>query len=504
MSTLASYAERAAVVLNQDTSRSNKKNKGQYFSSLHLAKKMAGFVVLENGHLKVLDPGSGNGILIAALCDRIIEESLAVHLIVDVYELDTALTSALDQTLTLCQQAMESRGLSFSYRIYTEDFILHNKHAVSQHVKSLNYDLVISNPPYFKVKKDHPYVEIMSDYVFGQANVYFMFMALAEKMTRKHGQVLFVTPRSYCSGVYFKKFRQLFFAAIDPLQFHLFTSRKKIFVDEKVLQETVIFSGIKRESTMTPVKISSSFDPYDKQKHAPIRLLKSVLFQEKNFALKLPTSQRELEVLNMFSGWTNSLHEMDLSISTGPVVTFRHRAYIQPFSFTETAPLLYMRHIKESMVSFNETECNEGVALDSASDKLLLAASNFILIKRFSAKEQKKRIVCSSYIAKHFPYKKISMENHVNYIYKMNGELSEEETLGLAAFLSSMTFDIYFRMNNGNTQVNASDLRAIPLPDEWFLRDIGVKLLNGEVDYTDIDILIYRTYDKVLEEIEVK
>jgi hypothetical protein len=65
------------------------------------------------------------------------------------------------------------------------------------------------------------------------------------------------------------------------------------------------------------------------------------------------------------------------------------------------------------------------------------------------------------------------MENHINYIYRPHGEMSEEEAFGLAALFNSQLMDDYFRALNGNTQVNATDIRNMPLPPSSEIVNIG-------------------------------
>jgi adenine-specific DNA-methyltransferase len=72
--------------------------------------------------------------------------------------------------------------------------------------------------------------------------------------------------------------------------------------------------------------------------------------------------------------------------------------------------------------------------------------------------------VCCPYFASSFDTAFIGVENHINYIHRPKGELTEEEIWGISALFSSTLFDTYFRTFNGNTQVGASELKQIKMP----------------------------------------
>ena len=96
----------------------------------------------------------------------------------------------------------------------------------------------------------------------------------------------------------------------------------------------------------------------------------------------------------------------------------------------------------------------------------------------------------------------IGLENHLNYIHRPNGELSEDEIWGISALYSSSLFDAYFRTFNGNTQVGATELKQIKLPPMEAIVLIGsmVKdLINPErklIDEIVNKILLDNSYEK--------
>ncbi|MBM7631014.1 BsuBI/PstI family type II restriction endonuclease [Geomicrobium sediminis] len=486
--------EDIAEIANKELNDEEKKNKGQYFTPISIATYMAKQINLgKANNLKILDPGAGTGVLTAALADRIIKEQRKINLVVDLYERDLEVLPFLRETLDLCVQLFNSKGLVFQFNIIENDFIIDNKslffNGLLQKENTSLYDIIISNPPYYKVNKQHEYSKILIDYIYGQPNVYFMFMAVAEKLLNTTGQLVFITPRSFCSGAYFEKFREKFFAVIDPDHIHLFGSRSGNFKSQKVLQENIIISGFKRWPFNPYITISSSSsldikDDYNEEVYEKSLVLDS--FDQKNM-LRLPLNDEDKNTLELFDNWTNTLSQMNMDISTGPVVTFRHKEYLSKFLEEENYPLLLMKHIKDVKINFPISSDEKGVIAAAEKRRLLLDSRNYVLLKRFTSKEQKKRVDGAPYIADAHNFKKIGLENHLNYIHKVNQSLTSAETYGLAAFLNSSLVDRYFRIINGNTQVNASDIVSLPLPEYEIIEDIGNKIIFGKLTFENVD-----------------
>ncbi|AMA72731.1 hypothetical protein ACH33_07610 [Aneurinibacillus sp. XH2] len=508
---MAEYANALAVEYNQQSSSEEKKEKGQYFTPLPIARFMADMAIIHRKRLRILDPGSGTGVLASALCDRILQEDRDVAVEVDLYETDNEIIPLLCQVMEICKEKFEASGREFQYRIIEEDFItsnaglFENEGLFAGDLQGEQYDIVISNPPYFKLRKDSIYARILNEYVHGQPNIYFMFMVVAEKLTKQNGQLIFITPRSYCSGAYFEEFRKRFLEVVDPHHIHIFESRKETFFNEKVLQESIILSAFKRMNKGETITISQSTanieDTYT-ERHFDHHLVVDSSLEDT--IIRIPVTEEDEKIVRLFDSWGNNLSAMNMEISTGPVVNFRAKESIEVFeSLEKHYPLLYMQNLRNMGVTFPvDGKKNEGIKKDTEDKKLLLPCKNYVLIKRFTSKEQKKRVDVSVFLARQFPFEQVGLENHLNYIYKINGELTEAETIGLAAILNSRLVDSYFRIVNGNTQVNASDIRALPLPEESFIVKIGEDILAGKITYEEIDALLERELGTVTTKIE--
>jgi len=114
--------------------------------------------------------------------------------------------------------------------------------------------------------------------------------------------------------------------------------------------------------------------------------------------------------------------------------------------------------------------------LCAGAEKLLVPNENYVLLRRFSAKEEARRLTAAPWIAKDPSLTEIGLENHLNYVHRPGGELSQDEAWGLAALYNSRLADAWFRAVNGNTQVSATELRAMPLPEHDRIVAIGERV----------------------------
>lgn len=124
---------------------------------------------------------------------------------------------------------------------------------------------------------------------------------------------------------------------------------------------------------------------------------------------------------------------------------------------------------------------------DGEVRKWLLQSARFVLIKRFSSKEEKRRLVAGVLDPADFPSGLLGIENHINFFHRKRTGLSAPLARGLSRFLNSTVADRYFRQFNGHTQVNASDLRSFRYPNISTLERLG-KVSLDDTQQNAIDL----------------
>lgn len=475
---------------------------GQYFTPEAVAELIAkNFSETKLSKLKVLDPGAGSGILSCALCERIADwQHKPKNIELVAFEIDETLIPLLKKSLTNLKQWLADRDISFSFSINNNDFVLENADVLNKTFqRSLfgekdfeEFDLIVANPPYFKIPKSDPRAKATNSVIHGQPNIYALFMAISAALLKAEGQLGFITPRSYAAGLYFRKFRQNFFDQIIPTSIHIFDSRDKAFNKDGVLQENVILHG-KKDSKISKnrhlVKVSSCYGLADIENITAIAIpLLEVINPEEDYILHIPTEITEREIVKIVKSWKYNLHSLGLNVSTGPIVPFRSREILAENPTSQSVPLLWLQNIKTMNISWpTESRKPQYVKVTDKAKKLLVPNGNYVLVRRFSAKEEKKRIVAAPLTSKDLKAQFLGIENHLNYIYRKVGELSETQALGLAAILNSSLLDSYFRIFNGNTQVSATELRNLPLPAYRVIEKVGSLIQSNHLTEHEAD-----------------
>lgn len=511
------YADRLGNAYAKSSEAKDKKAKGQFFTPLEIGHLMASMVNCQKSKLKILDPGSGLGLLTCCMVEALGSKVGSLKSIeITVFETDDKLIPLLSNVLSYLQSYWKSKNIEISYSIHQEDFILHFADQLRDESELFiqekgRYDIVISNPPYFKLPIADPRAIAAKVVVNGHPNIYAIFMALGAKLLTSDGELVFITPRSYASGGYFRQFRNYFFSKITIERIHLFVSRKDTFAKDKVLQETVIIKGRKKSKDESEIQITSSAGIKDLDHlQAKTHPYKEILDQKsKDKILYLPTSQNEEEILLKLKQWTYKLSDFGIKVSTGPVVAFRSRSQIREQFENGTvflAPLYWLHNVTQMVLTWPITKPEKGqyILINEETSSILLPSKNYVFLRRFSSKDDKSRLIAAPYFGSEEKEKYVGVENKLNYIYKPSGELSKEEVLGIAAILNSTVFDTLFRVFNGNVNVSATELKGMPFPSIEQIIEIGNEFLNKrDFSKENIDLVINNYFEtEVVHETE--
>ncbi|NUQ86093.1 MAG: N-6 DNA methylase [Anaerolineales bacterium] len=487
------------------------KAKGQFFTPPSIARLMAKQLgEISNGAL-ILDPAIGSGVLICALIERLILENKPLEVSIAAYETDNELCSLSREVLTLAGKEAKKSGIKIHRQVFQEDFILaclpdeQPSLFGTTNSKQSRFSYIISNPPYFKLNSDDRRVKAVNGKLNGHTNIYTIFMALSAKLLLAEGRASFIVPRSFCSGAYFSEFRQDLLREVSPYSLHVFQSRNETFKNDSVLQENVIFSFEKRSQPQKngywagSINISSSNDDQSLENGIISRRVSFNHFLSDHNGLlffRLPTGILDEQILEAADKWDGSLEKYGFQVSTGRVVPFRAKGLLreQVKARNGTVPLLWMQNVKPYQVEYPLDGFSKPQAISINDPSLLMPNANYVLLRRFSAKEDKRRLISAPFIAEKFAFEQIGFENHLNVIFKKKGILPTSEAIGLSAILNSAIVDRYFRIVNGNTQVNAAELRILPIPPLEVIRNIGNRIQKDNADTPEkIEGIIFST-----------
>lgn len=447
---------------------------GQFFTSPETAIYMASMFATPNKEkLSILDPGAGSGILTAALVERLQSNSILKHIMITCYETSVDVLPILEKNLEYIKKQSK---IPLDYEIIQENYITSQKEDFQKAEARKVYDLIICNPPYKKITKDADEATSMPDVCYGAPNLYFLFTSMGLFNLKSTGEMVFIIPRSWTSGAYFKAFRNYLLKNGTLKQIHLFVSRDRVFEKESVLQETIIIK-IDKHSKKDSVKITCSNSNSDFYNITTIDVPYPYIVMGPEQYVYLVTNTDELAILRSLSKWQNTLPSIGLKMRTGLTVDFRHIEQLRHYPDTDNVPLLYSQHIRNGHVIFPVHR--EFEYITKSKSGLIQKNKNYLLVKRFTSKEENRRLQSGIYLSiEHPDYEYISTHNKVNFIEGIGFDMTEEQVYGLYVIFNSTIYDRYYRILNGSTQVNSTEINAMPMPTLADLERLGIALMK--------------------------
>ena len=461
-------------------SREEQKKIGQFTTPMPVVEYMAERLiadadVLNNQSVKLLDPGAGTGVLGLAVVEKLFSKYPSCKIELVTYENEPIALRVLKSNLSLTESWAAESGLNFSYEIRERNYILEEDGLLEDSAFSFesNYDLVIANPPYKKLSKDSLEADAMSFVVHGAPNLYGFFWVKAAIELRPNATSVFIVPRSWMSGAYFERLRAFMFSQGSVIELHAFDNRNNVFGSTKVLQELVIVVFQKKRVDL--VKIWSHDDITTLEQSQSIVVSRDLVVVGEEQRVYLITNATQLALAKWAVALPSTFLDSGLKMKTGLTVCFRNRDLVEDEPSDNNVPIFYADDFDGHEVRLKR---ESGQYLSKKREGFLQDNVDYIFVKRFSTKEESRRIQTAYYDAERFSQEEqISTDNKLNFVVASSSDLLR----GAFLVMSSTIFDDYYRLLSGNTQVNSTEINSMKFPDAHSLASLGEKYQVSEL-----------------------
>ncbi|MGH9865179.1 MAG: Eco57I restriction-modification methylase domain-containing protein, partial [Candidatus Acidiferrales bacterium] len=478
---------------NRKLEPSRRSDLGQYMTPSATARLMASLFHADMENIFLLDAGAGVGSLTAAfvgeMCGR---ERRPKTIHATAYEIDAALAEYLADTLRQCEKTCSDAGIGFQADLIARDFIEEGVGLLRHQMfaPATSFNCAILNPPYRKIHSESETRKILREIAVETSNLYAGFLSVVLNLLGPGGELVAISPRSFCNGPYFTPFRKLLLDTLALQRIHVFESREVAFKEDEVLQENVIFHGVKGAGTRSSITISSSTGPEDEFSTVrTVAYAQVVRPQDSECFVHIVPDELGASIAEQIERLHWTLPELDIAVSTGRVVDFRAKKLLRAMPDANTAPLVYPLNFNEGFIEWprHGGKKPQAIVLSPGYEELLIPKGTYVLVKRFSAKEENRRIVAAVYDPSRIESEEVGFENHLNYFHRNGGGLPVGLAKGLTAFLNSTLVDLYFRQFSGHTQVNAADLRKLRYPTRSQLEALASRIGDKFPDQATLD-----------------
>lgn len=477
--------------------RAERSRIGQFLTPVTIAHFMASLFRRDVRKARILDAGAGAGVLVAAAVETLIERQDHLKSIeVTAFENDELVLPHLQEALARCGAACAEASIAFTAETQCEDFVAAGVDTTQNGLfcKDANrFTHAILNPPYKKINAQSKTRKLLDLAGMEVSNLYAAFVWLAAKMLQPGGELVAITPRSFCNGPYFRRFRLALLSMMAVQRIHVFESRKKAFGDDDVLQENVIIYAVRGAHKPRHVAISSSEgSDFHNVNIRQMPYERVVLPGDRDAFIHLIQNDDDEETMCRMQRFGTPLDDLGIEISTGRVVDFRAREHLRFRPETGTAPLVYPCHFEHGFIRWPVESDKKPNAIVSSDEtrELMVPGGYYVVTKRFSAKEERRRVVAAIYDPRRIQSPAIGFENHLNYFHAGGKGLPSRLARGLALYLNSTLFDQYFRLFSGHTQVNATDLRKMRYPTREQLVRLGAHVKDCMPDQEAVDEIL--------------
>ena len=447
--------------------KSERGKKGQFFTPIPIVDYLIETSKFEIGQ-KIADISCGSGRFLLGVVKRLVREKVELKKIIEsVYgaDIDPILVRiAVANIRGYLAKNGYSVDIANKLHFEVKDSLENIDNLFS---KKKNFDLVLGNPPYLKASPKNNW---------GHPNLYASFVEAGLDNLKTGGILAYIIPKSFVSGAYFKKLRDILQNKVETRELITLIERNSAF--NKVLQEQIllVFKNVNPNKDHE-INVGNAFmnGGFVIDKFSVPR--ESVFWNKK--MLCLPKNKLDYQIFKkcFLNGFKN-MEESGLRVSTGHIVPFRVKDRLSSIHGRNHRALYWPHNIKpfqfKPQAKAKNREC---AVLDCDELKSYKLSEPVVAIKRISAKEQSRRIEAALINNK----EEYFLENHLNFLWKKSSNAPSLKIMEL--LLNSKLWDYLFRLINGNTQVSAYEMNIFPLPHG--LEEFAEKVPDDDVSYSN-------------------
>lgn len=447
---------------------------GQFFTPLNTAIKFVDFFNYRPNkkNIKICEPACGTAILSAVFIEKICTLSKVTSIELTCYEIDKSIINYTNLVLQNIKYYCEKNGISFHYFLMNEDFILENEQIFNSDDINGIYDVIISNPPFFKLSNYDNRVKIAQKIIFGLPNIYTIFYYISTKLIKNNGHLLFLIPRSFCSGSFYKQYRNQFINYIKFSKILHFAADNKIFDSHSVLYEFILLHAKKTNAAAYKIKISHS----NKIEDLP-QINYYYNFNINTNLIPLAASKQDLVILKKIAKYKNTLKSLGFNVIYKQLIITEVEDKLTQNCNKNSIPVIWLHNIetKKFIFPINHKYLNY-IYYSNEIKQYTVPNKNYIFFRRYNNNDYITRIKSAVYLQYIKGYDELAIDRLVGVLYNENEELTEEIYLGVSAYINSEFVNSYFRMINGIINVTGDMILDLPVPDLSVINKMGRQL----------------------------
>lgn len=480
---MLALAVRNTAKLVREKSKAENIRLGRLFTKKDTARLMASLVEIDTAKsaYTILVPGAGTGILAAAMVERICKESPACRQIfVTCYENDERFIPMLEDNLErIRKKCRHDYDVRLYSTVYSENYLTESKsHYTVTFFDSVadKFDIIIQNPPSELYPKNSPEALSVGGVTQVKIGAQYLFARLAATHLEAGGQLVSVLPTSVATASELRGFRIAMATELSLGKIHLFIGRQKNAKRAVPLGKNIILAYTKKEEReLVEISVSKGAgSPENTEKLSPLAY--DFVVNKEDGTLTLVKSEEDARIVKYISAFPETLTSLGLKVSTGLVIDSRCEGMLFSEPLESSLPIIRPAAIQNGRIVFPLPIKNQYIA--PTDSRFIQKNKNMIIIKRVPAVSDERFVNSAIYLAGQMPkYRYISTHNKINYIdtKDKNSEICARLAFGLFALINSTIYDRFISIISKSKQINAKELKSLPLPPRNLIENIGMR-----------------------------